>query len=69
MPEQQSEELSQEAIWRLQGRFTHPETGEDHCPGGCYKFYREPEHPLGKLHVPANMFWGHTPWAWFSEKP
>lgn len=45
-------------IWRLKAH--HP----NHCPGGCYLFGREPEHPSGAVHVPVDMFWGRAPWAW-----
>lgn len=52
-------------MWRIVGRYQHPETGADHCPGGCYKFFLEDTPQLGNLHVPVDMFWGRTPWRWW----
>lgn len=56
-------------MFRLDRRLRDPDTSEDHCPGGCYLFYSEPEDNLGKLHVPVDMFWGRIPWRWACPQP
>jgi hypothetical protein len=42
------------------------ESHTDHCPGGCYIFkgYDGDRYLWGTTHhVPADMFWGRTPWT------
>jgi len=37
----------------------------NHCDGGCYVFKRDGV--PGAMHIPINMFWGHTRWRWWAD--